>query len=89
MVAYDDGIFIDTAVPMDQLRAWLNPHMHVEQRKFKNFSDLHVNPILNGTGLGSSPWNDDNTLISVLENLGDAERSRAEKSTKHDLDRHQ
>jgi hypothetical protein len=87
MVAYDDGIFIDTAVPMDQLRAWLNPHMHVEQRKFKNFSDLHVNPILNGTGLGSSPWNDDNTLISVQGNLGNTERSRDEKSSKYNLNR--
>jgi len=89
MVACDDGVYIDTAVPMDQLQVWFNPHGYVVKSQVKNLSDLHANLIFNGTGLGSSPWNDDNTLISVPGHLSGAERSRAEKSTKHDLDRPQ
>ena len=69
MVAYDDGIFIDTAVLMDKLRAWLDLHVNFEQRKIKNFSDLRANLVFNCTGLGSSTLNDDSKLVSVQGHL--------------------
>jgi hypothetical protein len=69
MVAYDDGIFIDTAVLMDRLRRYLEPHVRFEQRKVDKFSDLQTNLIFNCSGLGAAELNADSKLVSVQGHL--------------------
>jgi hypothetical protein len=69
MVAYDDGIFIDTAVLMDKLRRYLEPHVRFEQRKVDKFSDLQTNLIFNCSGLGAAELNADSKLVSVQGHL--------------------
>ena len=69
MVAYDDGIFIDTAVLMDKLHRYLEPHVRFEQRKVDKFSDLQTNLIFNCSGLGAAELNADSKLVSVQGHL--------------------
>jgi uncharacterized protein (DUF1786 family) len=40
MVAYDDGIFMDTAVMMQSLTDWLKPRVKFVKRKVERLSDV-------------------------------------------------
>ena len=69
MVAYDDGIFMDTAVMMTRLREFLEPRVRFEQRKVERFSDLPVSLVFDCAGLGSAALNGDAKMVSVQGHL--------------------
>jgi len=69
MVAYDDGIFIDTAVMMKDLHDWLRPRVKFEQRRVEHFSDLPCSVVYDCAGLGSASLNDDSKMVSVQGHL--------------------
>ncbi len=69
MVVYDDGIFMDTAVLMDELTAWLTPHVTFTQGKVEAFADLPAQLIFDCTGLGAAELDDDASVVSVQGHL--------------------
>jgi hypothetical protein len=69
MVAYDDGIFIDTAVMMERLTEWLRPRVRLEQRKVERFSDLSETLVFDCAGLGAGSLNGDSGMVSVQGHL--------------------
>lgn len=70
MVAYDDGIFIQTAIMMDQLRDYLtNKLVSFKQRKVYNLSEITGQFIINCSGLGGNDLNNDNEMVSVQGHL--------------------
>jgi threonine dehydrogenase-like Zn-dependent dehydrogenase len=69
MVAYDDGIFIDTAVMMKGLRDWLGSRVRFEQRKVERFSELKASLVFDCAGLGSGALNGDAKMVSVQGHL--------------------
>ena len=64
MVAYDDGIYIDTAKIMATLHKLLKGKVMFEQRKVTSFADIKSSFIINCTGLGAAELNDDHTMAS-------------------------
>jgi hypothetical protein len=60
MVAYDDGIFMDTAVMMQSLTAWLKPRVKFVQRKVQRLADVdreqHAERGLGGPATGRRRW---------------------------------
>ncbi len=69
MVAYDDGIFMDTAVMMHALRAYLDAHVTFEQRKVVDFAELPGALVFDSAGLGSGALNGDGDVVSVQGHL--------------------
>jgi hypothetical protein len=69
MVAYDDGIFMDTAVMMKELREWLGKRAKFEQRKVERFSDLKQTLVFDCAGLGSGKLNGDAGVVPVQGHL--------------------
>lgn len=70
MVAYDDGIFIDTATMMTELTAYLKSKgVRFVRKKIVSFSEIEGNFIINCTGLGSRSLNNDSELVPVQGHL--------------------
>ena len=69
MVAYDDGIFMDAAFMMKELRDWLGTRVKFEQRKVERFSDLKQTLVFDCAGLGSGRLNGDGEVVSVQGHL--------------------
>lgn len=70
MVAYDDGIFIDTATMMTSLRNYLQKQkVSFEQRKIQSFAELPNKYIINCSGLGAHELNKDQEMKSVQGHL--------------------
>lgn len=69
MVAYDDGIFMDTAVLMRELRTSLEPVVTFEQKKVARLSDLPEKIVFDCAGMGSAALNDDAQMVSVQGHL--------------------
>jgi len=69
MVAYDDAIFVDAAVMMGHLTAWLRTRVRFEQRKVERFSDLPTTLVFDCAGLGGGALNSDTAMVSVQGHL--------------------
>ncbi|HQS84367.1 MAG: hypothetical protein B7Y25_05430 [Alphaproteobacteria bacterium 16-39-46] len=70
MVAYDDGIFMDTAKMMKELQTYLKKNkVKFIQKKIESFSDLKGKFIINCSGLGSGKLNNDAEMISIQGHL--------------------
>ena len=70
MVAYDDGIFIDTAKMMDELHKYLRKNnIKFVQKKIEAFYDLKGKFIINCSGLGAQKLNQDKEMISIQVHL--------------------
>ena len=69
MVAYDDGIFIDTAVMMKALTDVLQDRVRFEKKKIVSFDELSANLIFDCTGLGAGALNNDPDVVSVQGHL--------------------
>lgn len=65
MVAYDDGIFIDTAVLMKALSDVLKDRVRFEKKKIVSFDELSAKLIFDCTGLGAGALNNDPDVVSV------------------------
>jgi hypothetical protein len=79
MVAYDDGIFIDTAVMMQSLTDWLKPRVKFVKRKVERLSDVETRFIVDCAGLGAGALNGDAAVVPVqghLVMLKDQDRSK-------------
>ena len=59
MVAYDDGIFIDTSILMKRLKEFLENKIEFEKRHISCFSEIKTKYIINCTGIGSKDLNKD------------------------------
>ena len=69
MVAYDDGIFMDTGSLMVSLKKALEGKVKFEKRTVNDFSELKQNVIVNCTGNGAKELNKDNNMIPVQGHL--------------------
>lgn len=69
MVAYDDGIFIDTGMMMEVLTNYLKHHVKFIQKKVNNFSEIESKYIINCSGLGAVKLNSDQNIIPVQGHL--------------------
>lgn len=70
MVAYDDGMFIDTAQMMINLTEYLkNKGVKFIRKKVKSFSEIKSRFIINCSGLGASLLNSDQEMLSVQGHL--------------------
>ena len=71
MVAYDDGIFIDTIHLMSELHSYLKKHNVIfEEHHVTSFSELlPYQFIFNCSGLGSVALNNDQKMVSVQGHL--------------------
>ncbi len=70
MVAYDDGIFIDTSKMMDSLNAYLKKQGVVfEKKRIKDFSEIQTRYVINCSGLGAKDLNKDEAMVSVQGHL--------------------
>lgn len=69
MVAYDDGIFMDTAVMMQELTDYLKGKVTFQQAKVTDFADLPAKVVFDCTGLGAGKLNSDPEMISVQGHL--------------------
>ena len=70
MVAYDDGIFMNTAIIMADLHRYLKEH-HVKflRKKIKSFDEIDAKYIINCSGLGAKELNHDAKMLSVQGHL--------------------
>ncbi|MEN9768365.1 MAG: D-amino acid dehydrogenase [Cyanobacteriota bacterium] len=69
MVAYDDSIFMDTAVLMKELRRFLDPVVTFEARKIASLADLSQDIVFDCAGMGSALLNGDSKMVSVQGHL--------------------
>ncbi|MGI9117248.1 MAG: FAD-dependent oxidoreductase, partial [Gaiellales bacterium] len=69
MVAYDDGIFIDTAAMMKSLRDFLDGKVAFEQRKVTNLATVPSMLIFDCAGLGAGALNGDAKVVPVQGHL--------------------
>lgn len=69
MLAYDDSLFIDTGLMMDQLTALLKDKIVFCQKEIQDFQELDQSVIFNCTGSGSSDLNGDDALYQVQGHL--------------------
>lgn len=53
MVVYDDGIFIDTSILMNELKTYLNNKIKFKKQKISNFAEIESNFIINCSELGA------------------------------------
>ena len=59
MVAYDDGIFIDTAIFMISLMEFLKPIAKFVTKKVNHFKEIDSKFVINCAGLGAGILNSD------------------------------
>lgn len=70
MVAYDDGIYMDTAILMVELHKYMSAHnIPIVKKKINFFADLSQRFIFNCSGLGSSQLANDSKVIPVQGHL--------------------
>jgi hypothetical protein len=70
MVAYDDGIFIDTAKMMSGLTDYLKANkVRFVKKKISTFDELDSQFIINSAGLGARELNHDSAMVSVQGHL--------------------
>jgi len=70
MVVYDDGIYMDTAILMGELHAYMKAHnIAVVQKKINSFSELSERFIFNCSGLGASQLANDADVTPVQGHL--------------------
>jgi hypothetical protein len=70
MVAYDDGIFIDTILLMKQLKMFLEKNnIKFVKKRINSFDEIKDNIIINCTGLGARELNNDSKVNSVQGHL--------------------
>lgn len=69
MVAYDDGIFIDTAVMMQSLTDWLRPRVKFVKRKVTRVADLPGRYVVDCAGMGAGALNGDKAMVPVQGHL--------------------
>ena len=69
MVAYDDSIFMDTALLMKELRQVLDPVVTFEARKVASLADLSQEIVFDCAGMGSAVLNSDSQMVSVQGHL--------------------
>jgi hypothetical protein len=69
MVAYDDGIFMDTGMLMKDLTKYLRPRVTFIQKKINDFSEIDSQYIINCSGLGSEKLNSDRDVVPVQGHL--------------------
>ena len=69
MVAYDDGIFVDTGLLMQSLRQALEGKVTFKQRKVTSFGEINSPFIFNCTGLGARELSKDDKMVSVQGHL--------------------
>jgi len=70
MVAYDDGIFIDTAVMMEDLTKFLkSKKVKFVKQKVEKLTAIDSKFIINCSGLGGKDLNSDNEMVSVQGHL--------------------
>lgn len=70
MVVYDDGVFMNTALLMEELHTFMKRH-HIEiiQQKIQSFNELNQRFIFNCSGLGSRELANDPALVPVQGHL--------------------
>ena len=69
MVAYDDGIFINTSLLMLELKSYLENKVVFKKKKISDFSDVKTKFIINCSGMGAIKLNNDDKIISVQGHL--------------------
>jgi hypothetical protein len=69
MVAYDDGIFLDTAMLMEELTAYLKPRVRFVTREVTDLTALGTSVVYNCTGLGAGKLSRDQAMVSVQGHL--------------------
>jgi hypothetical protein len=69
MVAYDDGIFMDTAVMMQDLTDYLKPRVKFVQKKVASLDDVPGDVVFDCSGLGASKLDNDEEVVSVQGHL--------------------
>ena len=69
MVAYDDGIFIDTATMMKSLTDYLRPLARFEQRKVASLAEIGAAVVFDSSGLGAGKLNADAEVVPVQGHL--------------------
>ena len=70
MVAYDDGIFIDTQKMMANLDRYLKrANVKFVRTSVKSFDEIEEKFIFNCSGLGSADLNADSKMVSVQGHL--------------------
>ncbi|MDP3372093.1 MAG: FAD-dependent oxidoreductase [Candidatus Paracaedibacteraceae bacterium] len=70
MVAYDDGIFIDTTKMMARLSKFLkNKKVKFKNKKITSFHEIESKFIINCSGMGSASLKNDHKMISVQGHL--------------------
>ncbi len=69
MVVYDDGIFMDTAVLMDELSTYLKPRVRFVKREVTDLASVGTRVVFNCTGLGAGKLSRDEAVVSVQGHL--------------------
>jgi len=69
MVAYDDGIFINTDILMQNLKQALKDKVKFKKVKIDSFKNVKQKIILNCTGMGSKVMLNDDKMVSVQGHL--------------------
>jgi len=70
MVAYDDGIYMDTATLMEELHDYLKAHgIQIVKRKIDSFTELQQKFIFNCSGLGAYQLANDRDVMPVQGHL--------------------
>ena len=69
MVVYDDGIFMDTAVMMQELHKYLDTRVTFVEQKVTDFGELPAKLVFDSAGLGSGALNGDAEMVSVQGHL--------------------
>lgn len=70
MVAYDDGIYMDTALLMGELRNYINAkHIPIVQKKLTSLAELPQKFIFNCSGLGAAQLANDAEVVPVQGHL--------------------
>jgi len=69
MVAYDDGIFMNTPGLMHSLRNALKNKITFIRKKINNFNEIKTPVIINCSGLGGRYLNNDQKMVSVQGHL--------------------
>jgi hypothetical protein len=70
MVAYDDGIFMNTALLMAELHEFMNAHhIKIVLGKIQAFTELKQGFIFNCSGLGAAELTNDKALVPVQGHL--------------------
>lgn len=69
MVAYDDGIFIDTAVFMKSLSDYLRSRVTFVEKKITSYTELETDVVVDCSGLGAAKLQNDAEMVPVQGHL--------------------